>query len=311
MKKVLALVLALTMVLGFAATASASYFGNYKTEFFKTAYTSLTVGGSNYVKDMSVDGNKEYTVKYTFDSNQINPPLGSAGSAYDALYKEYRVLDVIESYTFNNFVTTGSWLINGTGGVADGGSEILTAAAAAINGTDADVRATAIWQALVNGATATTTFKDAYNSSAFQNKKADIERSWNNYYSVNSYFGYDKGVTVTATSKDTTYATITSAPTVSAKRVGNSTEFTAEFKVKFTNTTFRTADVDLEVVFLAGGVNPNDYYETKETLSFTVYQAQYRTFTAQDATIAFGVTPNVEISADTLEIGFISPSQRG
>ena len=33
MKKVLALVLALTMVLGFAATASASYFGNYKTEF--------------------------------------------------------------------------------------------------------------------------------------------------------------------------------------------------------------------------------------------------------------------------------------
>ena len=74
---------------------------------------------------------------------------------------------------------------------------------------------------------------------------------------------------------------MTSQPTVSAKRVNGHTEFTVEFKVRFTNTTFRTADAEVEVVFNAGGVGPDDYYETKDTLSFTVFQAQYRTFTEQ------------------------------
>ena len=60
MKKVLALVLALTMVLGFAATASASW--NIKYDLLTNANTfdNLTVGGDSYDPDMAVDGNKEY-----------------------------------------------------------------------------------------------------------------------------------------------------------------------------------------------------------------------------------------------------------
>ena len=85
MKKVLALVLALTMVLGFAATASA-YWNVYKTDFFSTATPVPEVGGMLYDEDMNVEGNKEYTVKYEFYDNQINPPLGSVGAAYDSIY---------------------------------------------------------------------------------------------------------------------------------------------------------------------------------------------------------------------------------
>lgn len=305
MKKVLALVLALTMVLGFAATASASYFGNYiKYDFFITAPNDneYSVGSLPYSADMAVDGNKEYKVTVTFDDDEIAPAFGTYDVVYDTLYKEYRVLEIIESYASNNFLTTGAWT---TADINTSGHEMLTAAARALgDSTDiAEVRATAAWSALMNGGT---TFKEAYNSSTFQTKKAEIERSWNNYYTNNGYYGYDKGVVVTATSKDTTYATITSAPTVSAKRdvASAKTTYTVEFKVKFTNTTFKTADVDIELVYNAGGVVQQAYYEHKDTLSFTVYQAQYRTFTAQDASIAFGVTPNVQISAD--EYAYIS-----
>ena len=62
-----------------------------------------------YDEDMNVEGNKEYTVKYEFYDNQINPPLGSVGAAYDSIYNEKRVLDVINSYAAGDFLTTGDW----------------------------------------------------------------------------------------------------------------------------------------------------------------------------------------------------------
>ena len=89
MKKVLALVLALTMVLGFAATASASYFGNYiKYDFFKTAPQDdeYTVGDANYYDGIAVDGNKEYKVKVSFTEDQIAPFFGNVDNVYDKLY---------------------------------------------------------------------------------------------------------------------------------------------------------------------------------------------------------------------------------
>ena len=292
MKKVLALVLALTMVLGFAATASA-YWNVYKTDFFDGAIPVPEVGGMPYDDGMNVEGNKEYTIKYKFQDTEINPPLGSVGAAYDSIYNEKRVLDVINSYAAGDFLTTGDWTIVDINSL---GHQMLKAAMDAIDTTDAaDVRATSTWATLI---TSGTTFEEAYKSGTFQAKKAEVERAWVNYYSTNSYYGYEDGIAVSASSKDPTYVSVTSQPTVSAKRVNGHTEFTVEFKVRFTNTTFRTADAEVEVVFNAGGVGPDDYYETKDTLSFTVFQAQYRTFTEQDALIAFGVTPNVEISAD-------------
>lgn len=303
MKKVLALVLALTLVLGFAATASASYFGNYiKYDFFTSTKAPVpTVGGSNYVTDMSVDGNKEYTIKYTFEDAAINPFFGNVDNVYDNLYNEYRVLEVIESYTANNFYGTKDWDATGaTTGDADirnATDNNMAKDAATIIANPAT--SSTIYKALVSATADKGNFRDGYNSSSFQSARNELIRAWNNYYN-NGYYGYDKGIMATATSKDETYATITSAPTVSVKRnvVDTKTTYTVEFKVKFTNTTFRTADVDIDVVFNAGGAVQQAYYETKDTLSFTVYQAQYRTFTAQDATIAFGVTPNVEISAN-------------
>ena len=302
MKKVLALVLALTMVLGFAATASASYFGNYiKYDFFKTAPQDdeYTVGDANYYDGIAVDGNKEYKVTVEFDENDIAPFFGNIDNVYDNLYNEYRVLEVIESYTANNFYGTKDWTATTGGGnpdsIADGSNPMYAQVRYSVLG-GAEATTSTIYNALVT-AVGTGNFRDGYNSSSFQSARNELIRAWNNYYD-NGYYGYDKGVVVTATSKDDTYATITSAPTVDVKRSGGLTTYEVSFKVKFTNTTFRTADVDIDVLFNAGGAVQQAYYEHKDTLSFTVYQAQYRTFTAQDATIAFGVTPNVEISAD-------------
>lgn len=314
MKKVLALVLALTMVLGFAATASASYFGNYiKYDFFNMNLSDdYTIGDADYYDGIAVDGNKEYKVKLIFNENQINPFFGNTDSVYDNLYQEYRVLEAIQSYAANNFYQSKDW--TATADLAadapnniHGRTNLLWEAVYNIVGSTDGYAASTIYKELVDAVVDEGNFRDGYNSSSFQSAKSELERAWNNYYN-NGYYGYDKGISVTATSKDETYATITSAPTVSVKRttVNNvlTTQYTVEFKVKFTNTTFRTADVDLEVVYNAGGAVQTAYYESKHTLEFTVYQAQYRTFTAQDASIAFGVTPNVQISAD--EYAYIS-----
>lgn len=301
MKKVLALVLALTMVLGFAATASASYFGNYiKYDFFNAGHgASYTVGGSTYSADMSVDGNKEYTIKATFDEGDIAPFFGNIDSTYDSLYNEYRVLEVIDSYTRSDFYGTGDWATTaattGANDIRNDDDNPMGKDAATIITNPA--QNSTIYKALVT-AIGNGTFEDGYKSADFSAARNELIRAWNNYYN-NGYYGYDKGISVTATSKDTTYATITSQPTVDVSRtVGGTTEYEVSFKVRFTNTTFRSADVDIEVVFNAGGAVQQAYYEDKDTLSFTVFQAQYRTFTEQDALIAFGVTPNVEISAD-------------
>ena len=299
MKKVLALVLALTMVLGFAATASASYF-NFKTEFFTNGATNPTVGGLPYTDEMNVDGNKEYTVKYVFDDGDINPIFEPIGSNYDALLKEYRAYEIIYSYTRNNFAGSADWDFDDVTG--QDGDNALNADIVGTANDGQPYYTSDIWQTLQKLMQDGATFKEAYKSSTFQAAIDQVIRAYNSNYAGNSYYGYEDGIAVTASSKDSTYATITSQPTVSAKRVGNAgnmtTEYTVEFKVRFTNTTFRTADVDLEVLFTAGGVTPQSYYSSKDTLSFTVFQAQYRTFTEQDALIAFGVTPNVEISAD-------------
>ena len=301
MKKVLALVLALTMVLGFAATASASYFGNYiKYDLFNTD-PAFTVGGSAYYDNMSVDGNKEYTVKATFDEDDINAFFGNVDSVYDNLYTEYRVLEVIESYTSSNFYGTANWDADTTGGqtdsVADGSNAMYAQVRDdVLNGKEATT--STIYNAIVTATRTAGNFRDGFNSSSFQSARTELIRAWNQYYN-NGYYGYDKGIAVTASSDDTTYATITSQPTVDVSRtVGGATEYEVSFKVRFTNTTFRSADVDLDVTFNAGGAVQQAYYEDTYTLSFTVFQAQYRTFTEQDALIAFGVTPNVEISAD-------------
>ena len=77
MKKVLALVLALTMVLGFAATASAefTYDGTYfKYNLFKNVpgNGAYEVGDFTYEPDMYVEGNKEYEITLTFDTDDLN-----------------------------------------------------------------------------------------------------------------------------------------------------------------------------------------------------------------------------------------------
>ena len=297
MKKVLALVLALTMVLGFAATASASYFGNYiKYDFFAAGGSAdYTVGGDAYITDMDVDGNKEYTIKAKFNEGDIAPFFGNIDETYDTLYNEYRVLEAIESYTANNFLGTADWNTSSadTNNIYSTHGNPLYEAVSNIYPTVTDSTLyDALIKAVSDHATSATPFKDGYNDSAFQTVKRATERAWNTYYS-NGYYGYDKGIVATATSKDTTYATITSQPTVDVSRtVGGTTEYEVSFKVRFTNTTFRKADVDIEVVFNAGGAVQQAYYEHKDTLSFTVFQAQYRTFTEQDARPAYPIIIN-------------------
>ena len=99
MKKVLALVLALTMVLGFAATASA-YWTNVEYNLFKDGQEPVyTIDGIEGVTEADVDGNKEYTIKAKFDSDDLNNFLGNNDSTYDMLYQEYQVLKAIDSFT--------------------------------------------------------------------------------------------------------------------------------------------------------------------------------------------------------------------
>ena len=68
-------------------------------------------------------------------------------------------------------------------------------------------------------------------------QESEVERAWVNYYNTNSYYGYEDGIAVSASSKDPTYVSVTSQPTVDAVREGGQTKFTVEFKVRFTNTT--------------------------------------------------------------------------
>lgn len=301
MKKVLALVLALTMVLGFAATASA-YWTNVEYNLFKTdpAHITYTVDGEHGY-DYDVEGNKEYTVKAEFTSNDLNNFFGASDTTYDVLSDEYEVLQAIDAY-----YSLGSkdWYAQRSGNAADdatGAHNLYSANNDLYDAVD-DIIAnphdnSVIYKALLT-AVGTGTFEDGYESNAFARARRDVENEWYNTYGNNSYFGYQDGFGVTATSSDSTYATVTSQPTIKATREGGVTNYEVSFKVRFTNTTFRTADVDIDVTYRAGGSVQVAQYFYEDTLSFTVFQAQYRTFTEQDALIAFGVTPNVEISAD-------------
>ena len=313
MKKVLALVLALTMVLGFASTAAAAYI---QYDLFKDEDAiTYTVDGLNYYDGFTVDGDEEYTVKIEFTGDNLNTYLGNSDSTYDTLYTEYQVLGVIESYTGANFYGTADWTAtttldgdgNGTGTNANNihsDTNDLWKEVYSIVGNTDGYTASTIYKELVDAVVDEGTFKEGYNSSSFKSAMTELERAWDTYYG-NSYYGYAKGIAASVTANDPTYATITSQPTVSIDReVGGDTTYTVEFDVQFTNTTFKSVDTSLDVSLLSGSSTQNAIYEYENTLEFTVYQAQYTTFTAQDASIAFGVTPNVEISAD--EYAYIS-----
>lgn len=299
MKKVLALVLALTMVLGFAATASASfnYDGRYfKYDMFQTEPTdaSYDVGGMGYDDDMSVEGNKEYTVKLNFTSADLHPNFLSEATSVNNLAQEILVLDLIERYAADPIGK--DWDV--TEVQTPGSSALADDVFALVTPSGTLAAASPIFADLVAAFSASNdTLYKAVNSAAFRTAARQLRNDYQ--LQNNGIYGYDKGIVAYATSKDTTYATITSDPVVKVTyNGGNDANYEVSFKVRFTNTTFRTADVDIELV-LQSGINSYDaYFEFKDTLSFTVFQAQYRTFTEQDALIAFGVTPNVEISAD-------------
>ena len=279
MKKVLALVLALTMVLGFAATASASYFGfNTIERELLTVNPVYTVGGENYTKDMDVEGNKEYTIKTTIDADNIVNYADTIDTIYDDLNQEYEILELISKYAEGNFYLSENWTAHKGGSNTDAndingsGNELFDAAWAALGNTP-PYGVSEIYTELVDAVAEEGNFRDGYKSNAFQSAVRDLERAWNATYGVNSFYGYDKGIMATATSKDSTYATVTSQLTIKFERDGGNTTCTVEFKVRFTNTTFRTADVDIEIEYLSGSVSDNLYYEHKDTLSFTVFQA--------------------------------------
>lgn len=303
MKKVLALVLALTMVLGFAATASASYNWNgntIKIPLLKNdIFGNADIGDLDYTADLAVDGNKEYKFKLVISEDDLNPSFVNYDANYDSLYLDFQVLNIIESYYATRGNRTWTWAQINT---SDGSNPMATDILALFN--DMDVTTSNLWTAFTTAMqVANATFESAYNSQSVKTAIRDLQRSpyYTNY--VNGYYGYDKGIVATATSKDDTYATITSQPTVTVNRAyGQDTTYTVEFKVKFTNTTFRTADVDIELVLNGAGSTQQNYYESKDTYSFTVYQAQYRTFTAQDATIAFETAASI---SNTLCIGSI------
>ena len=277
MKKVLALVLALTMVLGFAATASAY---NIKYDLITAAgvFDDLTVGGDVYDPDMAVEGNKEYTFKLEIDETELNPSFATYDASYDALYLDFQVLNIIDNYY--SYPVNRDWTWGTADGdashIADSVNNPMTKAISDVL-TAAKVTTCSLWDTFSKAmqASATTTFGEAYRSSAVQTAIRELERSpyYTNY--VNGYYGYDKGIVATATSKDSTYATVTSQPTVTVNRhYGQASTYTVEFKVRFTNTTFRSADVDIDLVLSGAGSTQQNYYESKETYSFTVFQAQ-------------------------------------
>lgn len=316
MKKVLALVLALTMVLGFAATASASYYPNRNSDGYVTrdlfnnndAEPSFTVGSFSYEKGMYVDGNTEYTIKAEFDTNDLANYLGIVDTTWDTFLKEWDVYETIRAYAndgrFNNGNEEWNWSDFGSNAGHLASTNPMVQDICDIYGvanTYANARASSnIFTILTNAMTNVGDFEDGYTSTAFRRAANDLENQWRTYNSTNGFWGYDKGIAAIVTSKDGTYATVTSQPVVTVDETATPGvfDYTVEFKVRFTNTTFRSADVDIEVLLQSGSMTDHIYYEDKNTLSFTVLQAQYRTFTEQDALIAFGVTPNVEISAD-------------
>ncbi len=301
MKKVLALVLALTMVLGFAATASAAGYGygRFERDLFVAGYkVPYTINGEEDT-EFDVEGNKEYTVKAKIDVDNIVNYPDVIDDIYDDLDQEYQVLELINQYANFDFYASADWTGEASSqptSIYGNGNPLYTAVAALISSTDPvnGTPSSTIYKELVEAVQKNgNNFEKGYKSNAFQSAVADLDRAMrNSSYGVNSFYGYEDGIAVYATSKDSTYATVTSAPTVKFTREGNDTFCNVEFKVRFTNTTFRTADVDVEVKYLSGGSDTNIQYEHTDTLSFTVFQAQYRTFTEQDALIAFGVTPN-------------------
>lgn len=291
MKKVLALVLALTMVLGFAATASAYW--NFDYELFTNA-PRYTVDGTTDT-EFEVDGNKEYKIKAEFTDDDIVPSYVVDDTVYDGLYADYQVLDILETFYANK--NNRNWT-NAT--IVRGNAMYDAVDAAGIGGSDLWTTFRDVMSDPQSDGTATT-FEEAYESATLRSAIRELRNNpYYSYYYNNSYYGLAKGIVATASSSDSTYATVTSQPTIDIDRdvVAGETTYTVEFKVRFTNTTFRTADVDIDINYQAGGSTQQNYYSHKDTLSFTVFQAQYRTFTEQDALIAFGVTPNVEISAD-------------
>ena len=70
MKKVLSLLLALTMVLGFASTAMAASYRYF--DLFEDGFDpAFTVDGLEYSSWMDVDGTDEVTVKFSFDADNL------------------------------------------------------------------------------------------------------------------------------------------------------------------------------------------------------------------------------------------------
>ena len=265
----LALVLALTMVLGFAATASASYgYGRFEHDLFAVDPT-YTINGESGT-EFDVEGNKEYTVKAKIHVNNIANYPDVIDTIYDDVDEEYQVLELINQYANFGLYASADWdaddLYND--------NNPLYQAAVAVVGGDANAYST-IFNALYRAVQSTGSFEKGYKANIFTSAVRDLDRAVNNsHYGANSYYGYDDGIAAYATSKDATYATVTSAPTIKYTREDDGTYCNVEFKVRFTNTTFRTADVDVEIQYLSGGSDSNIRYEHKDTLSFTVFQAQ-------------------------------------
>ena len=150
---------------------------------------------------IAVDGNKEYKVSVNFTESQIAPFFGNIDSVYDNLYNEYRVLEAIISYTSNNFYMSKDWDASDLGNPTN---PLAKAALSVYGSSDPSqlIGVSNIFTVLYNNTNVVGgNFQKAYNSSAFQSEKTQLERAWNNYYN-NGYYGYDKGVVVTATSKD-------------------------------------------------------------------------------------------------------------
>ncbi len=265
----LALVLALTMVLGFAATASASYgYGRFEHDLFAVDPT-YTINGESGT-EFDVEGNKEYTVKAKIHVNNIANYPDVIDTIYDDVDEEYQVLELINQYANFGLYASADWDAND---LYDDDNPLYQAAVAVVGG-DANAYST-IFNALYRAVQSTGSFEKGYKANIFTSAVRDLDRAVNNsHYGANSYYGYDDGIAAYATSKDATYATVTSAPTIKYTREDDGTYCNVEFKVRFTNTTFRTADVDVEIQYLSGGSDSNIRYEHTDTLSFTVFQAR-------------------------------------
>ena len=281
MKKVLALVLALTMMLGFASTSMAAsyrYFDLFKDDF----EPEYTVGDLDYTKYMDVDGNEEYKVKFSFDASNLASFVDTT-EFYKEISTERSVLEIIDFYG-SRATLYGDWeAADLTAGNAmyDAIDDLLA------DGEPAD---SAIYTDLIT-AMGTDTFRVGYKSTEFQSARDELIRAYNNYAENGYYF---KPVSVLATSKDATYATITGEPTL---QVNSDGKYEGEFTVRFTNTTFDVREVDVELRLLAKGASQYDVYEYKTTLTFDVHQAQYRTFTGEDAKMRFSFGNDIELSS--------------